>query len=139
MALSFQLFADAQLTNPLTSLTATHLVGSGSAVDQRVFFGSAESNVKVQVASDPGVADILLSIADADPGAGHEPSAVRLATTQAGLDSATPGQALNLGPEVLSGEANAVEVWIRRIDETGEVGLSSELSLETQTLEEMPQ
>lgn len=139
MALSFQLFADSALTEPLTSLVATHLVGSGAAVDQRVFFGSAESGVKLVAASDPGVDDILLSVADANPGDGHEPSAVRLATTQGGLDSATPGAALNLGAEVLSGAANAVEVWIRRIDETGTVGISSELSAQTQTVEEQPQ
>lgn len=43
----------------------------------------------------------------------HEPSEIKLALTELGLDTATAGAALVLGTEVLSGSANAPEVWMR--------------------------
>lgn len=46
-------------------------------------------------------------------GAVHPITEVKLATTEAGLDSATGGAALNIGTTILSGATNAVEVWVR--------------------------
>jgi len=43
----------------------------------------------------------------------HQPTEIKLATTAAGLDSATGGAALNLGTTILAGVGNAVEVNIR--------------------------
>ena len=43
----------------------------------------------------------------------HEPTEIKLATTAAGLDSATAGAALSLGTTVTSGVGNAVEINIR--------------------------
>lgn len=43
----------------------------------------------------------------------HEPSEIKLALTEAGLAGATAGAALVLGTDVLSGTANALEVWMR--------------------------
>lgn len=43
----------------------------------------------------------------------HEPSEITLALTEGGLDTNTPGAALSLGATIDSGNANAVEVWIR--------------------------
>lgn len=45
--------------------------------------------------------------------AARQASEIKLATTQAGLDTATAGAALSLGTELLSGSANAVEIWMR--------------------------
>lgn len=43
----------------------------------------------------------------------HQPTEIKLATTAAGLASATAGAALNLGATITGGVANAVEVNIR--------------------------
>lgn len=43
----------------------------------------------------------------------HQPTEIKLASTAAGLDSASAGAALDLGTTILSGAANAVEVNIR--------------------------
>lgn len=43
----------------------------------------------------------------------HEPTEIKLATTAAGLDSATAGAALSLGTTLTSGVGNAVEINIR--------------------------
>lgn len=40
-------------------------------------------------------------------------SEIKLATTQSGLNAATPGNPLVIGTEIMSGPANAVSVWIR--------------------------
>lgn len=42
----------------------------------------------------------------------HAPTEYRLALTEAGLSSATPGAALVIGTEVLGGSAEAVDVWM---------------------------
>ena len=138
MAISFRFYADPDLTEPVDRLTSVHLVEGSDPVDQRVYFGSLTPARKVQDASEPGVAEVAISVVDAAPGEGHEPSAVRLATTQAGLDVATPGAPLALGSEVLSGAAAAIEIWVRTVDETGVVAASEELSLTTQSLVELP-
>lgn len=43
----------------------------------------------------------------------HQPAEIKLATTAAGLDSATGGAALTLGTSLASESANAIEVHIR--------------------------
>ena len=43
----------------------------------------------------------------------HQPTEIKLATSLAGLDSATGGAALVLGTQILAGTANAVPVHIR--------------------------
>lgn len=45
--------------------------------------------------------------------AAHQDTEIKLATSSAGLDSATAGAALNLGTSVDSGSANAVAIYIR--------------------------
>lgn len=46
----------------------------------------------------------------------HEPTEIILALTEGGLDTNTPGAALSLGTDILSGTANALEIWIRRVN-----------------------
>lgn len=43
----------------------------------------------------------------------HPTTEIKLALTEAGLNSAVAGAALNLGTQILSGAANAVPVWFR--------------------------
>ena len=78
-----------------------------------------------------------MSVKDLTPGSGHEITEVRLATTLVGLDTATPGAALNLGVEVLGGVGNAAPVYIRTEDATGVVATVIELYLETDILIEV--
>lgn len=46
-------------------------------------------------------------------GASHQTSEIKLATTQAGLNSAVAGASLNLGTSIRSGVANAKTFWVR--------------------------
>lgn len=43
----------------------------------------------------------------------HQPTEIKLATTSAGLNTATAGAALSLGTTIAGGSANAVEVHVR--------------------------
>ena len=43
----------------------------------------------------------------------HETTEIKLALTEGGLDSATPGAALSVATTVLGGTSNDVEIWIR--------------------------
>lgn len=66
----------------------------------------------------------------------HETTEVRLALDSGGLAQALPGAALAIGPEILSGSANAVEIWARIDDATDVVGTETELRLTTNLLRE---
>ena len=136
MAVSFDFFSDANLTTVLTELASTHLVGSAATVDQKVYFGSAQASRKAEADSSPGVDQITISIVDADNLTGQPATAVKLATTQAGLDSAVAGASLDIGTQVLSGSVNAIEVWVRTDETTDVVGNYTDLSLQTNTLRE---
>lgn len=52
----------------------------------------------------------------------HEPTEAKLSTTAAGLDSATAGVALSLGPSIDAGVANAVQVNVRYTNTVTTVG-----------------
>lgn len=52
----------------------------------------------------------------------HETTEIKLALTQAGLTSAIPGGALDLGNTILGGTANAVEFWLRKTNAVTTVG-----------------
>jgi hypothetical protein len=69
----------------------------------------------------------------------HEAAEAKLATTQSGLAAATPGAALTLSTQILSGSANAADVWLRLDDATATVGTETELTLTTNSvLEDVP-
>lgn len=81
--------------------------------DRLIYFGNPIDGYSAQAASNPGVDQITHSIVDSDVGNGHESSEVQLASTLAGLDSATAGAALDHGNSLSSGVANAIELYIR--------------------------
>lgn len=117
MAFDFALYdsADTSLTTPLGS-TLSFVVSANagaSGQDKHFLFGSPTASTKCQMASNPGVDQIPISIIDSTPGSGHATTEVYLATTQVGLDSATGGASLNIGHTVTSGSANVVNVWVR--------------------------
>lgn len=144
MATTFDIFLDSALTTPLVGnlVSSQNADGSSDPTEFQLWLGSLGSaggdtaDRKVQADSDPGVADIVLSVVDSAPGTGHPATEIKLATTQGGLAGATGGVALTLSPQITSSVALAVEFWVQVIDTTTEVGTSTELSVDTNLLRE---
>lgn len=142
MAISFSFFHDSALTQPVDAenpITATQdTTNSMDPVDVQIWFGSTATGMVATAESDPGVDDILVTIVDADDETGEPDTAVSLATSQVGLDTATPGASLSLGTSIESGSANAIAFWVRIDDATEEAGAYTDLSLVTNDLAEDP-
>jgi hypothetical protein len=64
------------------------------------------------------------------------PNEVKLATTQAGLASATAGAGLNLGTTLLSGVGNATPVWVRVTNPDANIQDQTHLRPETNDVRE---
>lgn len=138
MSISLNIYSDAALANVMSKLAVNQKQdGSTGPVDTVIYIGSEATSKKFQASSNPGTDPITLSIDDSDPGNGHEVTEVKLALTSAGLDTAVAGDPLDLGTEILSGAANALPVYVRVEDATGVVGISTELSLSTNQIEEL--
>lgn len=141
MSTSFKLFTDSGLTSELSG----NLVFEESVdhtqlpADQVLYLGSNAASKKIEAASDPGTDQIAVSITDSAVGSGHEATEIKLALTEAGLDSATGGASLNLGVTINSGVANAVAIWIRSRDATSTAGTSTELGITTNAVNEYDQ
>lgn len=177
--ISFQLYTDAALTaapaedDQYVQLDSGGAVASGSPRTVQLWLGSTATGTQLRAASDPGVDQITVTIAQTVPawsaaaavsagalirptttnnrvyqagGSGttgateptwpttlgatvvdndltwtclayeDTPNEVKLAATEAGLASATPGAALNLGTTILSGVGNAATFWMQRTD-----------------------
>lgn len=84
--------------------------------------------IKMEAYSNPGTDDLVISIADASVGSGHEADEITLATTAAALDTNTAGASLSLGTQLLSGVSNRQEIHIRVENAVTSVGNSTELS-----------
>lgn len=137
MAITFKFYSDAALTTAITApLAFSQSTPSPTANDKVVYLGSVASGKTAEAASDPGVDPILVSIIDAASGSGSPATDVKLAATSGGLATATAGAPLNIGTQILSGSANAVEIHIRVLDSTGIVATNTDLSLETNYLVE---
>jgi hypothetical protein len=65
---------------------------------RRFYLGNADGGYIFQAASDPGVDPITLSVVDAVPASGQPASAIKLATTQAGLAGAVAAPLWNWPP-----------------------------------------
>lgn len=130
MALVDHVYIDAGLTQQFDTsspLTAS-AINSGSG-DGVFWIGDPDDTIKIQADSDPGIDQIVVSIADADGGTGVAASAIKLALTSAGLGSATGGASLNVGATILGGAANAVPVYFRWSNAVGS-GTYTDISLE---------
>ncbi|WP_322521144.1 hypothetical protein SR882_10240 [Guyparkeria halophila] len=129
MTVSLKFYADSSLTTPLDSnpLTLDREIG-GNPVDVRVYVGSTASG-RYFVPDNSGDSQIIATITDSDAGAGFAPEDIALALTQSGLDSATPGDPLDLGDQIDSGSANAIAVWLRFSGESGTPKSSADLGL----------
>lgn len=141
MAATFDIFTDTALTSPAPSpIQLSHNSDfSDNPQDLQFFFGSPGSSLKVEANSNPGNDNIILSVVDSDPGNNHEDVEIKLATTQGGLAAATPGAPLTVGTEVLSGDANDFEFWVRVTNAVTDVSTITELSFVTNTLKESAQ
>lgn len=138
MALTFGFFEDANLTTPVSTLSFTfESDGSTGPLDKVIYLGSTDGTKTLQAVSNPGVDPITVSVSDSAPGAGQETTAVKLATTQAGLDTATPGASLSLGTSISGGTANAQPIWMRVEPTDLTVGTSTELTLTTNDVQEV--
>jgi hypothetical protein len=137
MAITFKFFSDAGLTTPLAApLFVTQNSSSPTAVDSVIYFGSATAGRIAQAASDPGVDELTVSIVDANSGTGSPATDVKLALSSGGLAGATGGAALDIGTEIESGTAGAVEIHVRILDSTHAVALNTDLSLAVNSLAE---
>lgn len=135
MALGF--FYDAALTSAVTANLEVPQESDGSTgdVDFQLWLGDPDSSFQYQADSDPGTDQITISFVDSDPGNGHETTELKVATTQAGLDTATAGASLNIGLTLLSGASNAQELWFRVNDATATVGTDTTLSAQPNELQ----
>ena len=111
--MSIGFFTDSGLSQPAARLSATAASSGAGSSDHLFYLGGTDAAREHVAASDPGVDDIEVSIADSEGGTSLLPSALRLATTQGGLGTATPGAALAVGTNLIGGSANAVTVWLR--------------------------
>lgn len=130
------LYDDAGLTTLATlplAFTQDDL-GVIPAHERRFYLGNADAGYIFQAASDPGVDPITLSVVDAVPASGQPASAIKLATTQAGLAGAVGGADLELAATILSGAVNAVQIWVQFDDATAAVATDTDISLALSTL-----
>lgn len=135
MTISLQFYSDAGLTTPAASIAAIQASdGSAAAEDRVVYLGSTVVGKKFRAASDPGVDQIILSIADSAPGSGVEATHAKLATTSGGLAAALGGQSLALGTQLLSGVANAQAIHVRIDTPALAVAVYNDLTLALNTL-----
>ena len=132
------LYLDAGLTQPAAAIAATQTSdGAAAAVERAYYLGSPVAGKKFQAASAPGADPIVLSLTDAAAGSGVEVTHLRLATSQAGLASATPGAALSISHTLLSGVSNAAAIWVRIDTPALAEGAYEEIGFHTNSLVEI--
>lgn len=137
MANTLAFYNDAGLTSQATSIVVTQAVdGSAAPVDRVVYLGSTASGTVFEAASNPGVDNITVSITDSAPGSGVEAAHVKLALTNGGLSSATPGAALSVGTSINSGPGNGVAINLRVDTPALAFGLYAQIALQTNTTNE---
>lgn len=130
----FGFWADSAMTTPLSEIQMTVNAATGGTQDFVFYFGSPDSTVKaVPDPNGDSPTEILVRLIDTVTGNGHDIGTevtYRLATTQAGLDTAVDNQPLSLGAQVNGG--TAVEIWLR-ITESAQpnVGVFTDLTVET--------
>ncbi len=139
--MAFDIFTDTALTTPAPSpLQFSHNSDfSDNPQDTQFFLGSLTASVKIEADSNPGVDNIVISVADTTPSNSHEVTEIKLATTQGGLTAATPGASLTVGTVVNSGAANDFEFWMRVTNAIATVGTVTQLSISTNNVRELPQ
>lgn len=129
----FRFYADPALTTPVSNLPVVSLFdgSAGEPVATVVYFGNPTAGRVLSAEVDD---EIEVAVVDAAAGAGLPATAVRLALTEAGLSSATPGAMLALGASLSSGASANVAVWLSIDTGTAVIGDYTDLSLVTNSL-----
>lgn len=133
MATTLKFFSDAGLTTPLAGLSFMRAADGSFAADDRIIYLGSGTAGKTFAAAD-GTSNVLVSLVDSATGSGVPASAVSLATSAGGLDSATPGAAIDLGASVLGGSANAKEIHLRVLTGALAAAVYTDVSLTTNSL-----
>lgn len=135
MAISLKFYSDAGGTTELASLAFLRDSEGTAAAEDRVVYLLSIAVGKTFEAQD-GVSNVLVQVFDSASSSGVPASAVKLATSSGGLDTAVAGADLDLGPALLSGAANAVAVHMRVQTGALAIGTYSDLALRTNPLTE---
>lgn len=139
MSVILSFYLDAALTTPVTALAPAELAALvGASADRQLWLGGPAAGLRWRDLAAPGSAQIYVQVDDADPATGQPATAIRLALTQAGLDAATPGAALAVGTEILSGVGNAMPLWVRWAVSGTAAGVFEDVALETSDVDEQP-
>ena len=139
MALIDYVYKDVALTDQFDDETDTLIAqavngGSGKGV---FYVGTTTSGNKLQLASSegtPGVDSIEVGIVDASIGSGVEAEHIKLATTEAGLSSATGGDAIGIAVEIPNGSPQPV--WYQWDNSVGSADYT-EISLSLDPMQEV--
>lgn len=136
MTITLDLYDDPDLLVPATVPLRfdQDTLGTITPHQREFYLGCPDTGYRFQANSDPGVDEITLSIVDSVPATGQPATAIKLATSQGGLSSAVAGAALDLGATLLSGSANAVEIWVEFNDSTAVVATDTNIELALNTL-----
>ena len=127
MAITLKAYLDAGLTTEAT--TADMAAAASASADLQLWLGSTASGMKFQATDDPGVEAIMIDIVDTASGGTLPDTAAKLATTQAGLASATAGASLSAGTTINSGVGNAFVFWLRMTDTLAAAAAQNNLKL----------
>lgn len=111
-------YADNALANPLAGTNRLSVPAPAASADLQLFVGSTAAEGAFKSALNPDVDSINVIIS---PSAEMPASSIVLASTQAGLDAATPGDPLSLGTSIAAG--TVIEVWVRCTDANGVGGV----------------
>lgn len=130
MAVTLNFFRDPGLSVPGLSLACNQADdGSSAAVDRVFYLGSPVVGRQFEDAAAPGAGEITVSVEDS--GSGVLPSAVKLALSAAGLDTAVAGAPLAVGTQIPSGPGNGVAVHVRVDTPATAAGTYTNLRLQT--------
>lgn len=132
----WQMYEDAACTQVFSgTLSLIHRTDlSDNPQDTVLYYANVDDDpgdnqvYKKEAQSNPGTDNLLLTIADADVGNGHEASEITLARTAVDLDTNTAGTSLSLGTQILSGVSAAEPIHIRVENAVTTVSNSTELS-----------
>lgn len=142
MAVSLKFYSDAALTQEVNAASPIYALqdtaNSLTPVQKQLWLGSTATGTVFKATSNPGVADIVISVTDSNGVTGQTTAAVKLATTQAGLAAAVAGASLTVGPTRNSGVSNAFTFWTQLDDVAAAVGSYTDLGLTTNALNEDP-
>jgi len=137
--MAFAFYTDSGLVNELVSNLIFTQPSDHSSLpgDQIIYLGSNDTDREIGADNDYGVDQIVVTPTDGDPGNNHEKEEITLSLDAAGLDVNVAGDPLNLGLTISSGVGFQVAVHIRVRDATSAIGVSTELSLQTNSLREI--